>query len=120
MQKSWFLLQGTVFFKNIWFDIFDYTLSNFWNFILGPTIPFRVGVGGALVNLERKLMLINGPMKINLKCNGYECFWTPGYILEYARKYPVAMIVPRSITNCTTSYESLDAEWTQKHLQSPF
>ena len=88
-----------------------------YDFILGPTLPFNA-VGGAMVSLERKIMLINGPLKINLKCNGYECFWTPGYILEHARKYPVVMIVPQSITNCTSSYESLNVRPKNEQIET--
>merc|ERR1712210_346895 len=44
----------------------------------GPQVPFN-SVGGALISQNKKLMLINGHMKIDLKCRGNACFWTPGY-----------------------------------------
>ena len=71
-----------------------------WYF-LGPRVPFN-SVGGALISQNKKLMLINGHMKIDLKCRGNACFWTPGYNLKHSRYYPVAMVVPKSITNCTS------------------
>ena len=70
-------------------------------FFLGPWVPFN-SVGGALISQNKKLMLINGHIKVDLKCRGNACFWTPGYILKHSRYYPVAMVVPKSITNCTS------------------
>jgi hypothetical protein len=75
---------------------------------LGPRIPFQV-VGGTLVQLSKNLMLIDGDKKAVLKCRIQEriknifCTWREGEKQEEDRKYQVALMVPRSLLNCTAN-----------------
>ena len=80
----------------------------------GPPLDVQ-SVGSALVSLNDNLLLINGPVIHQLGCqipkrprSNLECAWSPAARVKHSRKYPIAMLVPKSIINTgTTSISTL-------------
>ena len=71
-------------------------------------MPFQ-SVGGTLVQLSRKLFLIDGDKRALLRCiiqqenKNVLCTWLEYQKQKEDRKYQVALIAPRSILNCTAN-----------------
>ena len=86
------------------------SLKTFTLLFAGPPLEAQA-VGSALVSLNDNLLLINGPEIRKLACNVQRvkrqpdlgCIWFPATRLVHSRKYPVAMLVSKSIINTGTT-----------------
>ena len=89
-------------------------LKTFTLLFAGPPLEAQA-VGSALVSLNDNLLLINGPVIHQLGCQipkksqpHLRCAWSPAARVKHSRKYPIAMLVPKSIINTgTTSISTL-------------